>query len=157
MSGNRVVGNCVRTTRGMRDQVFHGKFGQLLTNFWGRSLYLDDYTSHVEVTGNVFVDSSAYHVFFHSGSKNVVRNNDFVNATQCGDSTAGPQLLFKQITHGSGSAFPQHGNVLERNVIWTPRAVDEVRDERMVEHTWYHRAGPLWRVYICMCSHCAID
>ena len=41
----------------MRDN-FHetGDFGKLFSNYFGRALYLDDHTSNVEITGNIFVD-----------------------------------------------------------------------------------------------------
>jgi hypothetical protein len=61
VSGNRIIGNCVRDTRGMRDTMWRGIFGQVLTHFWGRSVYLDDHTSFTEISGNVFIDSSVYH------------------------------------------------------------------------------------------------
>ena len=57
-------------------------------------MYLDDHTSNVEITGNVFVDTSANAIFFHSGNYNVARNNVFVNATQLAEKK-GAQLLFK--------------------------------------------------------------
>lgn len=34
VSGNRIIGNCVRDTRGMRDTMWRGIFGQVLTAFW---------------------------------------------------------------------------------------------------------------------------
>ena len=61
VSGNRVIGNCVRDTRGMRDTWWRGIFGDVLSTYWGRSVYLDDRTSLTEISGNVFVDASVYH------------------------------------------------------------------------------------------------
>eukprot|EP01050_Picozoa_sp_SAG11_P009555 SAG11_NODE_908_length_6589_cov_5.484129_6_plen_652_part_00 len=123
-TGNKVIGNCVRETKGMRD-AFHetGHVGSISSNYFGRALYLDDHTSNVEISMNVFVDTSANAIFFHSGNYNNVQNNVFVNATQLA-TKKGAQLLFKEITHGSNQ-YPQVGNVLERNVVWSPRAVDE--------------------------------
>ena len=125
-TGNRIIGNCVRETRGMRDRMWRGEFGQIYSAFWGRALYLDDHTSFTEISGNIFVDTSANAIFFHSGNNNTARNNVFVNSTVLAEQT-GAQLLFKEITHGT--IEPQFGNVLERNVIWSPRAADEEGDE----------------------------
>jgi parallel beta-helix repeat protein len=122
-TGNRVIGNCVRETKGMRDSFTEtGELGKIYNNYFGRALYLDDHTSNVEITGNIFVDTSANAIFFHSGNYNTAQNNVFVNATVLAAKTGG-QLLFKEITHGH--IYPQVGNVLERNVVWSPRAADE--------------------------------
>ena len=121
VSGNRIVGNCVRDTRSMRDTMWRGVFGDVLSAFWGRSVYLDDRTSFTEISGNVFVDSSVYHIFFHSGSNNTVENNVFVNGSL---QNPGTQILLKQITHtgppGPGARFPMHGNQLNRNIFIAP-------------------------------------
>ena len=71
VSGNIIVGNCVRDTRGMRDGMWCARtshpthswcgFGKVAAAFWGRSVYLDDRTSFTEISGNVFVDASVYH------------------------------------------------------------------------------------------------
>jgi len=124
VGGNVIRGNCVKSTRGMRDQQFRGSFGKLLTSFWGRAVYLDDYTSNVLIERNVFVDSSHAVIFFHSGSNNTVLNNVFVNSTLCGSSSPSTQLLFKDITHGCPCP-KMRGNVLRRNVVWTPRKAEE--------------------------------
>ena len=60
-TGNKVIGNCVRETKGMRD-AFHetGSVGSIFGDYFGRALYLDDHTSNVEITGNVFVDTYIY-------------------------------------------------------------------------------------------------
>ena len=121
VSGNRIIGNCVRDTRGMRDTMWRGVFGDVLSTFWGRSVYLDDRTSFTEISGNVFIDSSVYHIFFHSGSNNTVENNVFVNGSL---QNPGAQILLKQITHqglpGPGALFPMHGNQLNRNIFIAP-------------------------------------
>ena len=127
ISGNRIVGNCVRDTRGMRDTTWRGIFGQVLTAFWGRSVYLDDHTSFTEITGNVFVDASVYHIFFHSGSNNTVENNVFVNGSL---QNPGTQILLKQITHagppGPGAKNPMHGNQLNRNIFLAPPNLSKI-------------------------------
>jgi hypothetical protein len=124
--GNVVRGNCVRDVRGQRDQAFHGNDAGLLLSFWGRALYLDDRTSNVEISHNVFADTSHSAIFFHSGSNNTAFNNVIVNSTLNRGSTPGPQLLFKHITHGAPKP-PMKDNVLFRNVIWTPRDSAEPR------------------------------
>merc|ERR1712227_842416 len=126
VQGNVVRGNCVRDVRGQRDQAFHGNYAGLLLSFWGRALYLDDHTSNVEISHNVFVDTSHSAIFFHSGSNNTAFNNVFANSTLNKGSTPGPQLLFKHITHGAPKA-PMANNTLFRNVIWTPRDSSEPR------------------------------
>ena len=156
--GNVVRGNCVRDVRGMRDQMFHGKPAALLTSFWGRGLYLDDHTSNVEVSHNVFVDTSHAAIFFHSGSNNSVWNNVFANSTYNRGSVASTQLLFKEITHGTRGA-KMANNRLFRNVMWTPRDVQEPRPGDVsllggstagalsvsngggTHHNWYYRRG----------------
>lgn len=121
ITGNRIIGNCVRDTRGMRDTMWRGVFGQLLAAFWGRSVYLDDHTSFTEISGNIFIDSSVYHIFFHSGSNNTVVGNIFVNGSL---QNPGTQILLKQISHagppGTGAHNPMHGNILNRNIFLAP-------------------------------------
>ena len=50
---------------------YRAHFGELLTCM-GRAVDLDDHTSNVEIAGNVFLDSSANGIFFHSGSNNYI-------------------------------------------------------------------------------------
>lgn len=77
--------------------------------FWGRDLYLDDHTSNVEVSGNVFIGASHASVFVHSGSRNTITNNVFVDAK---DMT----LLFKTILKSDPPIMPMYGNRVYRNV-----------------------------------------
>ena len=151
-------GNCVRDVRGMRDQMFHGNPAALLTSFFGRALYLDDKSSNVEVSHNVFADTSHAAIFFHSGSNNTVWNNVVVNSTFNKGSTVSVQLLFKQSTHGTVMPGGMKDNRLFRNVIWTPRDSEELTpDVPMLggtsagalsvargggtHHNWYYRRG----------------
>eukprot|EP01052_Picozoa_sp_SAG31_P015323 SAG31_NODE_982_length_10556_cov_18.203883_3_plen_207_part_00 len=104
----------------MRDTMWRGIFGEVLTAFWGRSVYLDDHTSFTEVSGNIFVDASAYHIFFHSGSNNTVENNVFVNGSL---QNPGTQILLKRINHNGrhlGDPFAMRGNSLNRNIFLAP-------------------------------------
>jgi len=122
--GNVVRGNCVRDVRGMRDQMFTGNPAGLLLSFWGRALYLDDHASNMQVSHNVFADTSHAAIFFHSGSNNTVWNNVFVNSTMNKGSTPSDQLLFKE-TLRNGKRSTMKDNRLYRNVIWTPRPSEE--------------------------------
>ena len=125
--GNVVRGNCVR---GMRDQMFHGNPAALLGSFWGRALYLDDHSSNVEVSHNVFKDTSHSAIFFHSGSHNTVWNNVFVNPTLNHGSTPTVQLLFKETIRGNRPSTMKN-NRLFRNVMWTP---GDTMEPRQVKH-----------------------
>jgi hypothetical protein len=148
----------VRDVRGMRDQMFHGNPAALLTSFFGRALHLDDKSSNVEVSHNVFADTSHAAIFFHSGSNNTVWNNVVVNSTFNKGSTVSVQLLFKQSTHGTVMPGGMKDNRLFRNVIWTPRDSEELTpDVPMLggtnagalsvargggtHHNWYYRRG----------------
>ena len=105
VTGNRVVGNCVQRTRGMRDATFQNKPGELMFPFWGRGLYLDDRSSNVEVSRNVFKDSSHAAVFVHGGCRNLITNNVFYHQ-------GGVEFLIKL-----NKGWHIEGNAFERNVV----------------------------------------
>jgi parallel beta-helix repeat protein len=90
-TGNTIRGNCVRNTLGMRDAGHWGRVGELRYPFWGRAVYLDDHSSNVLITGNVFRNSSHASVFVHSGSNNTMTNNVF-------EAPGDMSTLFKTIT-----------------------------------------------------------
>ena len=111
-SGNAIRGNCVRRVHGLRDAYFHHQFGELLFDFWGRALYLDDRTSNVDISGNVFVDASHASIFVHSGSNNSVHDNVLVRG-------ADMSILLKTITKKKPIKH-MIGNRVQRNVFITP-------------------------------------
>ena len=114
-SSHDVQGNVIRGN-GMRDARFRGEFGTLLSPFWGRAVYLDDRTSNVDITSNVFVNSSHAAIFVHSGSRNTMRNNVFYDA-------ADMSVLMKTITHGNVTHMAS--NVVERNAFFSHRSADD--------------------------------
>jgi hypothetical protein len=117
VTGNRVVGNCVQRTRGMRDATFQNKPGELMFPFWGRGLYLDDRSSNVEVSRNVFKDSSHAAVFVHGGCRNLITNNVFYHQ-------GGVEFLIKL-----NKGWHIEGNAFERNVVYSATATTAVERE----------------------------
>ena len=111
-SGNVIRGNCVRRVHGLRDAFFRQQFGVVFYNFWGRAVYLDDRTSNVDISGNVFVDASHASIFVHSGSNNSVHDNVLVRG-------ADMSILLKTITKARPVKY-MHGNRVQRNVFVTP-------------------------------------
>eukprot|EP00936_MAST-01D_sp_MAST-1D-sp1_P002671 g2671.t1 len=129
--GNRVVSNCVRDTLGMRDKAWRGAayFGQLCAPWWGRALYLDDFTSNTAVEGNVFLGSSHVSVYMHGGSNNSMRNNVFGSAGTASESAF---VLFNDINNAA-----MRGLILERNVMLGARPLPflQARDPSRVQLT----------------------
>ena len=91
VQGGRVANNCVRNVLGVdtlgADNPLpppgpHSQYGGRLRVGWcSYGVYLDDHTSHVEVMGNVLVQTGGPSLVIHGGSNNTIVNNVFANAS----------------------------------------------------------------------------
>ena len=90
VGGGRIANNCVRGVLGV-DTVGDGNpvpprshsayNGRLRVGWCSYGIYLDDHTSHVEVRGNVLVQTGGPSLVVHGGTNNTVANNVFANAS----------------------------------------------------------------------------
>lgn len=76
-SDNVIQFNFIRNVFGMGTTTD----GQIISPYWTKGLYFDDYSSGITVYGNIIVNTLE-HVVIHGGHNNLIENNIFINGTK---------------------------------------------------------------------------
>jgi hypothetical protein len=103
LSGNVIRYNYIRNVVGM-GTTEEGKF---LSPYYSWAIYLDDYSSGIEVYGNIAIGTCLGGLYIHGGKDNLIENNIFINGAQS-------QIQLKP--HKDDPQF-MHKNKVARNII----------------------------------------
>ena len=76
-SGNIIRYNFIRNVVGMKTTPQ----GKIASPHYTWGIYLDDYSSHTEVYGNIVIGTVLGAVMIHSGSHNLIQNNIFIDGS----------------------------------------------------------------------------